>query len=167
MMLRNSTRTIKVLLFQSAICLSTLALLAGCKSGQPITALKTGYLYFNDDMVMFVEWGHTGQRLEGLIEACDRMPDGAVWLQLYQLDGALDGENVSMTVNQNRAMAMAVVGSSHYVMGTTITGTLRGNTLALPPANGAPPVEFRCASRDEFFAAYQNLKSRAEKKGAK
>jgi hypothetical protein len=166
-MLRNSNRTIKALLLMSALLLSALALVGGCKSSSSKTGSKAepenGYLYFNDDSVRFVEWRRTGLEIKGSIEEWDRKPDGEVELTVFMFDGALDGENVNITLNSSMTNEL-----DSKEMRKAIAGALRGNTLTLSLVDGAAPIEFRRASAAEYSAAYRNLQMRATtKKGAK
>jgi hypothetical protein len=153
------------------IILSALALLAGCKSSLSKTETRAetktetraapdvAYLRFNEDSVLHVKWTQTGPRLEGTFEAWDRKPEGEIELTLFRLNGVLDGENVSMTLNPVKTSR----GASRDLEGT-ITGTLKGDALTLPPVKGAAPVELRRASLDEFLDAYRNLQKRTKTK---
>jgi hypothetical protein len=143
----KSGKPVKAALVLLAL-LSALAFVAGCKS-EP---LKPGYLYIDDSLVMFIEWTQTGRKIEGTMEGWERTSYGKVEFALNKFDGVLDGEKVSMTMNFS--------GSSdggYTEQGGTITGTLRGNTLALPFLDGARPMEFRRAIFTEYVAAYRNL----------
>jgi len=146
--LDKSGKPIKATLILFALLMSALTLLAGCKS-EP---LKPGYLHIDDGLVMFIEWTQTGRKIEGTMEGWERTSYGKVEFALNKFDGVLDGEKVSMTMNFS--------GSSdggYMEQGGTITGTLRGNTLALPFLDGARPMEFRRAIFTEYVSAYRNL----------
>jgi hypothetical protein len=141
------------------IILSALALLAGCiwvwDTTRSRTGPKTGYLHFDDSSVTFVKWTQEGEKLEGTIDAAYRKPDGKAGRAMLSFQGALNGEMISLNLNSS--------GTAHerfQTIGKTITGTLRGDTLALlfgDVANGAQPVLFRRASEVEFLVAYLKL----------
>ena len=149
------------------IILSALALLAGCMSSWSTTrgktGPKTGYLHSNDDSVTFVRWEQVGQKLEGTIVVLDRDPGGKARSGAFVFHGTLNGENVSLTLDS------ATTQDGYHKLDKTITGELRGNTLTLPPVNGAdgaPPVIFHSAGQREFAAATENLQKRAKTTGA-
>ena len=161
-MLRNSNRTIKVLLL-----LPALALFAGCKSAPPKTGLeagaKTGYLRHDDDMVMFVEWTQAGRKIEGTIEEWSRTPHGKVEFTMHKFDGVLDGEKVRMTLNFS-----GTLDGGFTDRGGTIAGVLGSDTLAWIPGLAFEPVLFHRASSAEYVDAYQNLYMRTvTKQGTK
>ncbi len=145
------------------IILSALTFLAGCmpssyKTGSG-TGPKTGYLRFNDDSVTRVQWTQAGQKLEGTIDALERKPDGKIESAAFVFYGELNGEIVSLTLDS------ATTRDGYHRLGKTITGDLRGDTLTLPPVNGAdgaPPVVFRLAGLKEFADAVENLQKRAK-----
>jgi hypothetical protein len=147
----KTNRTIKTLLF-----LSALALLAGCKSEPPITGPRTGYLHFEDGSVTFVEWAQTGQKLEAQISALERKFDGNLRVTKFLFHGTLNGEKVTLTLNSSGNPQ-----DGFHSMDKTITGTLIGDTLTLPPMNeavGAESVVFRPATPLEFADATGNLR---------
>src|SRR5262245_50892891 len=139
--------------------LSALAFLSGCKSEPPITGPKTGYLHFNDDSVTYVEWAQAGQKLEGNIAVLDRQPDGKIGRTVFFFKGTLNGEKVSLTLSESASR------DGSQMMDKTIIGALEGNTLTLPPVNGADGTErvvFRRATPEELADATGNLQKRAE-----
>jgi hypothetical protein len=140
-----------------------LALLAGCdlSSSKTVTKTgpKTGYLHSNDDSVTFVRWEQVGQKLEGTIVVLDRDPGGKARSGAFVFHGTLNGENVSLTLDS------ATTQDGYHKLDKTITGELRGNTLTLPPVNGADgaaPVVFHSAGQREFADATENLQKRAK-----
>jgi hypothetical protein len=140
------------------IVLSALALLAGCISSWSTTrgktGPKTGYLHSNDDSVTFIRWEQVGQKLEGTIVVFDRDPGGKARSGAFVFHGTLNGENVSLTLDS------ATTQYGYHKLDKTITGQLRGNTLTLPPVNGADgaaPVVFHSAGQREFADATLKL----------
>jgi hypothetical protein len=152
-------KPIKATLILFALLLSTLALLAGCKSEPPITGPKTGYMYSNDDSAMYVEWAQAGPRLEGEIQVWDRKPDGEFGATVFLFNGTLNGDKVSLTLNWSASR------DGSRMIDKTIIGALVGNTLTLPPVNGtdrAESVVLRRATPKEFVDAAATLQKRAE-----
>jgi hypothetical protein len=143
--------------------LSALALLAGCISSWSTTrgktGPKTGYLYSNDESVTFIRWEQAGQKLEGTIVVLDRDHGGKARSAAFVFHGTLNGENVSLTLDSSTTP------DGYHRLDKTITGELRGNTLTLPPVNGADgaaPVVFHSAGQREFADATQQFRKRAE-----
>ena len=141
------------------IILSALALIAGCIWVWDTTRLKngpkTGYLHFGDDSAMFVKWTQEGQKLKGTIDAVYRKLDGSAGRVVLLFQGALNGEMVNLDLSPS-----GTAQERFQTIDKTITGTLRGDTLALlfgDGANGAQPVVFRRASEVEFLDAYLKL----------
>jgi hypothetical protein len=141
------------------VILSALALLAGCVWGwdttRPKTGPKTGYLHFDDDSATFVKWTQEGQKLEGTIDAVYRKPDGNAGRVMLLFQGVLNGEMVSLNLNPP-----GIAQERFQTIDKTITGTLRGDTLALlfgDGTNGAQPIVFRRASVVEFLRATLTL----------
>ena len=125
----------------------------------PAPKWKTSYLYSNDDSVILVMWTQTWQRLEGILEAWEMKLEGEVKLTMFQFEGVLNVENVSMALNP----VTISQGGSHVLSGT-ITGTLRYDTLTSPSVSGEGPIECHFVSGAEWSDAYRNLLRRDEKK---
>ena len=138
------------------IILSALALIAGCRTPSPKTGPKTGYLYFDDNFVTFVKWTQEGQKLEGAIDSVYRKPGGGETGRVMLLfRGTLNGEMVNLDLSPS-----GTAQERFQTIDKTVTGTLRGDTLALlfgDGANGAQPVVSRRASEVEFLDAYLKL----------
>jgi hypothetical protein len=145
-----------------ALLLSTLALLAGCKSEPPMIGPKTGYMSLNGDSVTYVEWAQAEQKLQGDITVLDRKPDGKVERTVFFFKGTLNGERVSLTLNSSASR------NSSQMINKTILGALDGNTLTLTPVNDADSavgvvlVEYRRATPEEFADAALNLQKSAK-----
>jgi len=97
---------------------------------------------FDDDSVMFIKWEWIGQKLKGYILVYYEGPAEKLILYGYSFDGVLNGGNISLTLNDSREVRGFKV---RLGPDKTITGTLRGETLASPPVNGTEPVVFRHA----------------------
>jgi hypothetical protein len=139
------------------IILSALALLAGCKSTQ-----KDSFLRTYDEGVLFVQWTREGMQIRGTLEILEKKPDNEIKTTLIALDGTSDGENVSM----NLKSSWTVQGGNKAIKGE-ITGLLKGDTLTLFLAKELEPVQFRRATRTEHDDATRTLQMRANlNKGA-
>lgn len=148
-------QSIAAALLAALLLLSALALLAGCKSEPP----KTGYLYVDDEEIAFVKWTQEGKRISGTIDILARKSNGEIDTIQAMFDGVLDGENVSMTTKSVRTSQ-----GDDEEPGEKITGTFRGDTLTLIPADGAEPIECRRATDAEYAEASRKLQMRATKK---
>jgi len=143
-----------------ALLLSALALLAGCVSSYKTvskTGPTTGYLHFNYESVTRVRWEQAGQKLEGNIDVLERKLDGKIETTAFNFYGELNGEIVSLTLD------LETTRGGVQRLDKTIRGSLRGDTLTLPPVNGADgaePVVFRRVGLKEFADAVESLKKR-------
>jgi hypothetical protein len=149
---RNSNRTIKALLFLSALLLSALALLAGCK----LFPQQDAFLRSDDKGVMFIRWTREGARITGTIDISVMEPDNDIVTDLITFDGQSDGQTVTMNWK-----------SSWTAKSIEVKGALKGNTMMLFMADGLEPVEFRRATAAEHDEATRKLEMRAKlNKGA-
>jgi hypothetical protein len=135
-------QSVTAALLVALLLVSALAFLVGRKTAPQ----KAGYLYTDDNTVMFIEWKQTGRKIEAAMEGWSGSVGYQPQFEMGKYDVVLDREKVNMTVSYS---------ADYYA--SPLTGTLRGDTLEIPFGDGSKSIKFRRATFTEYVDAYRNL----------
>lgn len=113
---------------------------------------QRGFLATSTQWVQFIQWTETNQQIVGQLESAQIDSTNSLQLQTgnYSITGVQNGDNISISISD---------------LGTTLTGTLSGNTLTLvvPQQDGTLATEeFRPATVSDYNSALAALQQGVE-----